>query len=580
MPKADVFTERADTFKEPTRSRTRLRVIAQDPTVRGEDGRILTAKADVPRSRLAPGPRSPRFHVVDYDVTTGTYTEPASLPSDEDLFADADDETLRTDPAFHAQQVYAVAARTLATFESALGRRLPWAFAGHQLYLVPHAFSEGNAYYSWEDRALLFGYVPQGTPDGATVYTCLSHDVVAHETAHAVLDGLRRRFLEPGLPDQPAFHEGFADIVALLSVFSMRPVVEQALGPAPGGRIPRERLGPDQLRRNVLTGVAEQLGDVLTQGRGALRRSALEPPPPGWATSPAYLEPHRRGEVLVAVVLDVLIDIWVRRLEPLLAPDGDHEPRTLDRARAAEEGAKAAGHVLTMMIRGLDYLPPVEFEFGDLLDAVVLADEEVAPDDELGYRDALVRRFGESGIVRPPGQAFDLLGGDFVPRYHGLNFAAMRTDADEVYRFMWENAQQFGIDTAYYTHVDTVRPSQRVGPDGLVVSESVASYVQMLELTVGELEQRYGRALSLDLPRETPLQVFGGGTLVFDQFGRAKLHVYKPLDDWQRQVRRLEHLHRAGLYREGGTIGATYGLARGQSFAELHNSDAGTGETW
>ena len=313
---------------------------------------------------------------------------------------------------------------------------------------------------------------------------------------------------------------------------------------------------------------------MLTQGRGALRQSALQPPPPGWDTSPAYLEPHRRGEVLVAVVIDVLIDIWVRRLEPLLAPDGERRPRTLDRKRAAEEGAKAAGHLLTMLIRGLDYLPPVEFEFGDLLDAVILADEEVAPDDELGYRDALLHGSAQSGIVRPPGQALDLLGGAFAPRYHGLNFAAMRTDADEVYRFMWENAQEFGIDTSYYTHVDTVRPSQRVGPDGLIVSESVAGYIQMLELTVGELEQRYGRSLPIDLAPDTPLQIFGGGTLVFDQFGRAKLHVYKPIDDWTRQVRRLEYLHRAGLYREGGTVGSTYGLARGQSFAQLHRSDA------
>ena len=39
-----------------------------------------------------------------------------------------------------------------------------------------------------------------------------------------------------------------------------------------------------------------------------------------------------------------------------------------------------------MLIRGLDYLPPVEFEFGDLLDAVLLADAEVVPDDDLGYR--------------------------------------------------------------------------------------------------------------------------------------------------------------------------------------------------
>ena len=578
MTTADVFREGPQPCGRPSPSHTKLTIVAQDPTVRGENGRILTARAQVPWARLEPGPRNARFHVVDYDVTTGRYVGPAELPSSDDLFKDADDATLRTDFAFHAQQVYAVAARTLATFESALGRRLPWSFAGHQLHLVPHAFSEANAYYSWEDRALLFGYVPDD--DGSVVYTCLSHDVVAHETAHAVLDGLRRRFLEPGLPDQPAFHEGFADIVALLSVFSLRPVVEACLGPAREGRISRAEVDAQRLRESVLTGVAEQLGDVLTQGRGALRRSALEPPPPGWASDPAFLEPHRRGEVLVAVVIDVLIDIWVRRLEPLLAPDSGHLPRTIDRARAAEEGAKAAAHLLTMLIRGLDYLPPVEFEFADLLDAVVLADEELAPDDDLGYRDALVRRFGESGIVRPEGESYDLLSGEFVPRYHGLNFAAMRTDADEVFRFMWQNAEQLGIDTAYYTHVEAVRPSQRVGPDGLIVSESVASYVQMLELTVGELCSVSGAALPADLDPATPLQVFGGGTLVFDQFGRAKLHVYKPLGDWDRQVRRLEHLHRAGLYREGSAIGSTYGKARGQSFAELHNTDPGTGEAW
>ena len=327
------------------------------------------------------------------------------------------------------------------------------------------------------------------------MYTCLSHDVVAHETAHAVLDGLRHRFLEPGLPDQAAFHEGFADVVALLSVFSLPAVVEVCLGPDNAeGRISRKAVTADQLRRSVLTGVAEQLGDVLTQGRGALRQSALDPPPPGWDQDPAYAEPHARGQVLVAVVLDVLIDIWTQRLEPLLAPESGRSPRTIDRARAAEEGAKAAGHLLTMLIRGLDYLPPVEFEFGDFVDAVTLADKEVEPDDNLGYRDKLVDRFARSGIVAPPGTSHDLLSGDFVPRYHGMNFTAMRTDADEVFRFMWQNAAQLEIDTGYYTHVESVRPSQRVGPDGLIVTESVANYVQMLEMTAGELQPRLPRA--------------------------------------------------------------------------------------
>ena len=562
------------------RNVTDLTIIAQDPSVRsGPDKHILTARAKVPAARLEPGPRTPRFYVVDYDASTGTLVPAANLPPDSDLFAKADDKTLTTDFAFHAQQVYAVAARTLATFESALGRRLPWGFAGHQLYLVPHAFSEANAYYSFDDRALLFGYVPGG--DDSTIYTCLSHDVVAHETTHAVLDGLRHRFLEPGLPDQAGFHEGFADIVALLSVFSLQEVVEVCLDlGSTTSRLSSDMTDENVLRTSVLTGVAEQLGDVLTQGRGALRRSALEKPPPDWSSLPAYQEPHRRGEILVAAVLEVLLDLWTRRLTALKSKRSGRAKPTVDRARAAEEGAKAAGHLLTMLIRGLDYLPPVEFEFDDLLDAVIRADEEVLPEDSLGYRKGLVEQFARFGIGRPPGTSRDLVSGAFPAQYATMNFTALRTAGDEVFRFMWENASLLGIDTDYYTHVEAVLTTERVGPDGLVVRESVANYVQMLQLTAGELEKRAGIPLPADLDPATTLQIFGGGTLVFDQFGRAKLHIVKRLDDWQRQVERARYLHDAGFYDSAGRLGFSFGGAAGQIFAELHSAGSDTGEVW
>ena len=345
VPRGVEFAEAPDA----PRTHITLRIIAQDPSVKGDDGKVLTATVKIPWSRMEDGPRGARFHVVDFDAATGRYLKHPGLPNN-DAFADAADVVLESDYGFHAQQVYAAASRTLATFESALGRRLSWAFNGHHLHLVPHAFAEANAYYSCEDRALLFGYVP--AIEGRPTYTCLSYDVVVHETTHAVLDGLRSRFLEPGLPDQAGFHEGFADIVALLSVFSMRPVVEQCLGKADkAGRIKRRQVESAQLRRGVLAGVAEQIGQVLTQGRGALRRSAMNPPPADWSDLPQFQEPHRRGEVLVAVVLDLLIDIWVKRLEPLVAP-GQATVATLDRVRAAEEGAKAASQLLTMLIRG------------------------------------------------------------------------------------------------------------------------------------------------------------------------------------------------------------------------------------
>ena len=184
-----------------------LVVLAQDPTVQAE-GRSLRARVRVPRERLQPGPRGHRFHVVDFDATTPMPVprhELATSPEAQDGYFERSDADLHGDPVFRAQNVYAIAARTLDAFENALGRRVPWSYRGHQMFLVPNAFREANAFYDPDAHAIFFGYFDDRA--GGWGYTSLSHDIVAHETAHAILDGLRARFQEPGLPDQAAFHE-------------------------------------------------------------------------------------------------------------------------------------------------------------------------------------------------------------------------------------------------------------------------------------------------------------------------------------------------------------------------------------
>jgi hypothetical protein len=64
----------------------------------------------------------------------------------------------------------------------------------------------------------------------------------------------------------------------------------------------------------------------------------------------------------------------------------------------AEEAAKAAGHMLTMCIRALDYVPPVDLTFGDYLRALVTADYDLVRDDDLHYRVAVVSAFRDWGI--------------------------------------------------------------------------------------------------------------------------------------------------------------------------------------
>jgi hypothetical protein len=312
-----------------------LTVIAQDPSIKFR-GQMLTTELTVPAEELLAGPCGYRVNVIDYDASTGTLYKPMiygrSLDGKyEDPFAFKQSrrtsvrarrlhhQRLLEDPRFHAQNVYAIAMRTLAQFEFALGRRCAWGFDGHQIHMVPHAFSDANAFYSRDDRAIFFGYFMGG--NGKPIFTCLSHDIVAHETTHALLDGLRRRYMEPSTPDQAAFHEGFADVVSVLSMFSLSDVVDAGLDLASAGRsnlISSKLLERDVLKQSVLFGLAEQMGPELSAVRGnALRRSVTLPPGKPYMSTllyPEFGEPHRRGELLVASVLNAALDIWLARV--------------------------------------------------------------------------------------------------------------------------------------------------------------------------------------------------------------------------------------------------------------------------
>lgn len=580
-----------------------MTIVAQDPSVGDERG-ILRATVPVPADRLEPGPRSHRFQVIDYDATARVLLAPATLTGGDgeagnwewvepDSFSGRSDAELLSDPAFHAQNAYAIAARTLAAFESAIGRRLNWGFPGHELYLVPHAMAEANAYYADDVRAVLLGYLPVKARQGArarpralriaragrldpdAVYTCLSHDVIAHETTHAVLDGLRHRFLMPGLPDQPAFHEGLADIVALLSVFSMAEVVQRLLGEANlEGRIADQSVTDQELKHSALFTLAEQVGSVLKDERGsALRDSITLRPSTRWATDPRYGEPHSRGEILVWIILETLARIWRQRLKDITFAG------SVNLARAAEEGATAAQHLLGMCVRAIDYLPPVEFEFPDFLGALLVSDAEMVPDDKHGYRDAVRSAFAQWGIQARDTHIADLSHSSLTPIYRNLSYTALRSDTDEVFRFIWENLELLEVDPRFYIHVEHVRPSVRVGPDGMIVAETVAEYIQFLEGTPGGLSRAIGLRMPRDVPSGTRVRVLGGGTIVFDQFGRAKYHHRKDIRDTTRQRRRLNYLINNGLL-DGDSLGVSDGMPEGQRFAILHQPDTDRRETW
>ena len=176
--------------------------------------------------------------------------------------------------------VYAVCSLTYAAFRRALGRDIAWACgvptdaAGVQrLRVRPFAFLDENAYYAREDEGLAFGYFhARKKPAGFTVpkglvFTALSHDIVVHETSHALLDGLRSQFYDPGHPDVLGFHEGFADLVALFLHFTYADVVENAIAASRGALS----------NASLLTDLAREFGYASSSPRSPMAmRSAVD----------------------------------------------------------------------------------------------------------------------------------------------------------------------------------------------------------------------------------------------------------------------------------------------------------------
>jgi hypothetical protein len=549
----------------------RLTIFAQDPSVK-VGGRILTAEVDIPAEEIAPGPRGYRVQIIDYDSSTGVLYQPREYPTLQDgsyidpyreAAAKPNNNALLGDPQFHQQNVYAIVMKTLARFEFALGRRISWGFAGHQINVGPHAFADANAFYSKEDQALVFGYF-RGL-SGETVFSCLSHDVVAHETTHAILDGLRNRYTDPSSPEQAGFHEGFSDVVALLSVFALKDIVGTLLQPdfanpkrsTETDMISSRNLAPEKLKQSLLLGLADQMGAEMLGVRGdraeALRRSVnLRKLEDGEVdTLPEFEEPHRRGEILVAAMLNAFLKVWRVRIDKL---ERGRRGGKLDLQLVVEEGAAAAEHLLTIAIRALDYAPPTDLQFSDYLSALITADKELVPDDSrYHYRKIMLESFGDYGIKpansNSPDGSWEACGANLT--YDRSHFESMMRDPDEVFRFIWENRDALRLHAGAYTKVISVRPCLRVGPDGFVLRETVGEYIQMVTLQAQELQQfdpPIGKPSGMPADRE--VTIYGGGSLIFDEYGKLKYQIYNRLNNATRQTPRLKYLWKSGYFHD------------------------------
>ncbi len=587
--------------------------------------------------RLERGPVGEYVAVIDVDPASGCFYEPVDLDSPEILAQDGLAPS-EGNPQFHQQMVYAVAMTTIRNFERALGRPALWAprrwKAGEaelpdggyvqQLRIYPHALRDANAYYSPSKKALLFGYFPAAPREngailpGGMVFSCLSHDIVAHETTHALLDGLHRRFVEPTHPDALAFHEAFADIVALFQHFTFPEVLRNQIAKTRG----------DLSSENLLGQLAQQFGQAIGN-YGALRSYIGQDAQP--ADYQTMVEPHARGAILVAAIFEAFQSIYRSRVADLfriasrgtgVLEAGALHPDLCN--RLASEASKSAQHVLNMCIRALDYCPPVDITFGDYLRALITADSDLVLEDDLRYRVAVIEAFRRRGIYPADVRTLsvdslrwplvrelvdeeshsdgilqedigsiaeklrDLLRktADFSPTRLDL-FNNLREAQRDIHTVISDDVERgpfakvtglalhsssappgmtLGRDGRPAFEIHSVRPAQRIGPDGDTLNQAVISITQkrMVPLEAGDQS-----------PDAARFAFRGGCTLIFDLDTLSLRYCIRKLIG---DEKRLEEQRR--YRREGGSMSlkATYfsGVALDEeqkdeeSFALLH----------
>jgi hypothetical protein len=559
-----------------------LRVYAFDPSRGRRLGNHMTVQ--VRFEKLETGLEGDQLHVIDFDASNrkakpgkddpkggkdakpGVYYKPADLNSVAAL-VEGGLAPSESDPRFHQQMVYAVAMRTIHIFEQALGRDIRFQFGDATgpravLRIFPHAMYEPNAYYSRELGALLFGYFRASSEEsgsnlpGGTVFTCLSHDIIAHETTHAVMDTLREAFMEPTNPDVFAFHEAFSDIVALFQHFAFENVVRDTLqrtggvlhrfelaprggAPANGGSEQQSFIIGELPEGNPLLDLARQFGESM--GRRAALRSALGVRPDPHALANAT-EAHERGAVLVAAVFDAFFSSFMQRTADLIrlartVAGGGGEIHPDIAARLAQEAAKVATHFCTMCIRAIDYCPPVDITFGDFLRALITADTELYQSESHDYREALIQAFRARGIV--PSDVTSLAEESLLWQKADPDTPPCRElcyDIHEPHKFFDENcaalekivrAHPFFFGLCLVKGHDKHTCNCPVPP-----SPHAVRSVNMVVRAGGRPQVEFIAEILGSAPLDeddTKRRFRGGSTVVFDRKGDAKLVVYKNL---------------------------------------------------
>ena len=360
--------------------KTKVTLMIQDPTTARVMGMKPTEGFWIDEESYENGPVTKRIAVLDFDVDTGALLDGVTFvakPKTKRLpyydFGKLPDKTANVEDFrkfftsnrhFNQLSVFGVIMRTMKMFENeyVLGRPVTWAFDSPQLLVVPRAGQWANAFYQRETHSLQFFYFPSEKDPDHTIFTSLSRDIVAHETAHAILDGIAPDLYNSITPQALALHEAVADITATLLACQSNKLVLEVLEDKHGAINDS----------NAFASIAPEFGMGRDpEGEAAYLRQLFN-----FKTLkdvPAD-NPHLLSEVLSGALYCVLEKMHEDHRYKYYK-DPDYVNREDPMYSCSGKALAAAGFRLRNVIfRALDYLPPGEISFADYGRAILAVD--------------------------------------------------------------------------------------------------------------------------------------------------------------------------------------------------------------
>jgi hypothetical protein len=406
-------------------------------------------------------------------------------------------------------------------YERYAHRALPWSFPVPRISVNPHVGEGSNAFYNEQDRLLGFNSFQV---NGEFIFSAQSADVVSHETAHAVLDGLRDLYNESFGLGPTAFHEAFGDMTAVLVALHDDSLVKRLLTWSKG----------DLRLDNFVTAVAEQIVDRLrTQagkihGRTIYLRNALNdlvyksfdelPYLPDNPQVELGREMHNYSRLFTGAFYDILVGIYEKL-----------RSRPADRL-AIHRTRDIVGY---MLVCAVELGPVGELDFTDMAKAFLAADHIMYQGK---YADILKSVFDKRGILS------------------AADADTFLTSLSQVPDLTLPDTIDSALSAAMFLE-EKVAPALKLSPDIELVPMSAYRNAQ----GYAYLTYFSHRRISLDGAQYqefngSHVDVFGGLTLAFDKSGKLHSVFLRPVTD--EDVRQIG-ISTAELIQEGRIVAGT-----------------------